>query len=106
VDRGGGVYLVSGAMLVVDLEDELGVELSDRDEDTVAGLVLSGLGRRPRVGDRVEVAGLLLEVLEVQGHRVRALRLTRPAAPRPAAPPDSPSIQDPEEPTKGLDSRR
>jgi CBS domain containing-hemolysin-like protein len=78
VDRGGGVYQVSGAMLVVDLEDELGLELSDRDEDTVAGLVLSELGRRPRVGDRVEVAGLSLEVVEVQGHRVRSLRLTLP----------------------------
>jgi len=79
VDRGGGVYQVSGAMLVVDLEDELGVELSERDEDTVAGLVLSELGRRPRVGDRVEVAGLRLEVIDVQGHRIRTLRLVRPA---------------------------
>jgi CBS domain containing-hemolysin-like protein len=78
VDRGGGVYQVSGAMLVVDLEDELGLEFSDRDEDTVAGLVLSELGRRPRVGDRVEVGGLRLEVLEVQGHRIRSLRLLRP----------------------------
>jgi CBS domain containing-hemolysin-like protein len=87
VARGEGVYQVSGAMLVVDLEDELGLELSDRDEDTVAGLVLSELGRRPRVGDRVEVAGLGFEVLEVQGNRVRALRLTVPGAPGPEAPP-------------------
>jgi CBS domain containing-hemolysin-like protein len=79
VDRGAGVYQVSGSMLVVDLEDELGAELSERDEDTVAGLVLSELGRRPRVGDRVEVAGLRLEVIDVQGNRIRTLRLTRPA---------------------------
>ena len=88
VARGEGVYQVSGAMLVVDLEDELGLEFSDRDEDTVAGLVLSELGRRPRVGDRVEVAGLRFEVLEVQGTRVRALRLTVPEAPGTEAPPD------------------
>jgi CBS domain containing-hemolysin-like protein len=83
VDRGDGVWQVSGSMLVMDLEDELGLELSDRDEDTVAGLVLSELGRRPRVGDRVEVAGLGFEVLEVQGNRIRSLRLVReePAAP-------------------------
>ena len=80
VDRGGGVYQVSGAMLVLDLEDELGVELSDRDDDTVAGLVLSELGRRPRVGDRVELGGLRVEVLDVQGTRIRSLRLVRPAA--------------------------
>lgn len=81
VDRGGGVYQVSGAMLVADLEDELGAELSERDEDTVGGLVLSEIGRRPRVGDRVEVAGLRLEIIDVQGNRIRTLRLTRPSGP-------------------------
>lgn len=83
VDRGNGVWQVSGSMLVMDLEDELGLELSDRDEDTVAGLVLSELGRRPRVGDRVAVADLAFEVLEVQGNRIRTVRLVReePAAP-------------------------
>jgi CBS domain containing-hemolysin-like protein len=81
VDRGGGVYQVSGSMLVIDLEDELGVEFSERDQDTVAGLVLSELGRRPRVGDRVELGALRLEVLDVQGNRIRSLRLVRPPAP-------------------------
>lgn len=81
IDRGDGVWQVSGAMLVMDLEDELGIELSDRDEDTVAGLVLSDLGRRPRVGDRVETAGVTFEVLEIQGYRIRTLRLTRPVPP-------------------------
>ena len=50
VDKGDGVYQVSGAMLVVDLEDELGLEFSDRDEDTIAGVVLSELGRRGPAG--------------------------------------------------------
>ncbi|KAB2964987.1 MAG: HlyC/CorC family transporter [Thermoanaerobaculia bacterium] len=85
VERGEGVWQVSGAMLVMDLEDELGLELSDRDEDTVAGLVLSELGRRPRPGDRVETAGFAFEVLEVQGHRIRTLRLTRLVSPADAA---------------------
>jgi CBS domain containing-hemolysin-like protein len=80
VDKGSGVFHVSGAMLVLDLEDELGLELSDRDEDTVAGLVLAELGRRPRVGDRVEVAACKLEVIEVQGNRIRTVRLTLPVS--------------------------
>ncbi len=80
VDKGDGVYQVSGSMLVVDLEDELGLELSDRDEDTIAGVVLSELGRRPRLGDRIDLAGVRLEILEVQGNRIRSLRLTRPPA--------------------------
>jgi CBS domain containing-hemolysin-like protein len=85
VAKGDGVYQISGAMLVVDLESELGLEVSDRDEDTVGGVVLSELGRRPRVGDRVAVGPLALEVLEVQGNRIRTLRLAVAAAA--AAPP-------------------
>lgn len=73
--RGEGSYVVSGAMLVVDLEDELGLELSTRDEDTVAGVVLSELGRRARVGDRIHLGTVRFEVLEVQGNRIRTLGL-------------------------------
>jgi CBS domain containing-hemolysin-like protein len=65
---------LSGAMLIVDLEQELGLEISHRDEDTIGGVVLSQLGRPPRVGDRVTVGPLELEVVEVKQNRVRALR--------------------------------
>jgi len=84
VAKGGRAYQVSGAMLVVDLEDELGLEISDRDADTLAGVVLSELGRRPRVGDRAEIGPLRFEVLDVQGNRIRTLALevreSQPAA--------------------------
>ncbi len=86
VPRGEGVFTVSGAMLLVDLEHELGVELSPRDEDTLGGVVLSELGRRPRLGDRVRLGPAELEVLEVQGNRIRSLRLTLPASQLPTPP--------------------
>jgi CBS domain containing-hemolysin-like protein len=75
IRKGERTYTLSGAMLVVDLEDELGLELSTRDEDTIAGVVLSELGRRPRVGDRVALGPARFEVLEVQGNRIRSLSL-------------------------------
>ena len=78
--RGDGLFTLSGSMLVVDLEDELGLELSTRDEDTIAGVVLSELGRKPRVGDRITLGAAHLEVLEVQGNRIRSLSLELPAA--------------------------
>jgi CBS domain containing-hemolysin-like protein len=46
-------------------------------------VVLSELGRRPRVGDRAEVGRLKLEILEVQGHRIRTLRITVAPSPPP-----------------------
>jgi putative hemolysin len=69
-------------MLVEELEDALGLELSDRDDDTIGGVVFSELGRHPVVGDRVELGPITLEVLETQRHRVRTLRVTvhQPAA--------------------------
>jgi CBS domain containing-hemolysin-like protein len=81
VDKGDGSYQVSGAMLLVDLEDALQTELSPRDEDTLGGVVLSELGRRPRVGDRVRFGAAEVEVVEVLGNRIRTLRLTLPATP-------------------------
>ena len=71
-----GTYEVTGGMLIEDLEDELGIELSDRDEDTVGGLVLSELGRNPAVGDKVEVGPVTVEVVEVHLNRVNKVRIT------------------------------
>jgi CBS domain containing-hemolysin-like protein len=81
VKKRDDVYVVSGGMLVIDLEQALGVEFSDRDEDTVGGVILSELGRRPEVGDAVELGPLTLRVVEVEGHRILKVRvqLNRPA---------------------------
>jgi CBS domain containing-hemolysin-like protein len=79
-----GAWEVSGGMLIEDLEDELGIELSDRDEDTIGGLVFSELGRNPAVGDRVEVGPVVVEVLEIHLNRVNTVRITlRQPAPVP-----------------------
>ena len=59
------------------------LELSDRDEDTIAGVVLSELGRRPQVGDRVTLGELSLEILKVRGNRILNVRAT--ANPQPPA---------------------
>jgi CBS domain containing-hemolysin-like protein len=64
---------VQGGMLVDELEDALGIEFSERDEDTIAGVVLSELGRRPQVGDVVDLGPLRLTVAEAEGNRIKAL---------------------------------
>jgi len=73
---GEGVYSVSGQMLVEEVEEALEVEFSDRDEDTIGGVVLSDLGRRPLRGDAVELGPLLLEVDQVQHNRIETLKVT------------------------------
>ncbi len=75
-------------MLVEDLEEALGVELSERDEDTIGGVVLSELGRNSVEGDRVELGPVTIEVLEIQHNRVNTVRVTvrQPETVPPAAP--------------------
>jgi CBS domain containing-hemolysin-like protein len=76
VPQADGAYAVSGGMLVDELEEALGVEFSERDEDTIGGVVLSELGRRPALGDRVTLGPLEIEVTDVLGNRVRRVRVT------------------------------
>jgi CBS domain containing-hemolysin-like protein len=72
-----GGWRVDGGMNVVDLGDALDVELPDEAWDTVGGLVVGLLGRLPRVGDRVEVAGIVLTVTVRRGRRVVEVRAER-----------------------------
>ena len=75
---GENTYQIVGSMLVEDLEDALELDLfpDERDEDTLAGVVFSELGRRAKVGDRVQVGRLELEVLEVALNRILSLKVT------------------------------
>jgi len=76
VRRSENVFDVAGSMLIADLETELGLDLHDRDEDTIAGIVLSELGRQPGIGDRVEVGRLTAEIREIDGNRITRLVAT------------------------------
>ncbi len=49
---------------------------------TVAGLVMTLLGRIPRAGDRVEFGPLSLEVADMDGFRVDKVLATRRSAAR------------------------
>lgn len=71
----GGDLLVPGALHVEDLESRLGVAWTREGFDTVAGLVLSRLGRLPKVGDALEVEGARLEVVRMQGLRILQVRV-------------------------------
>ena len=77
-----GAPLVDGAMPIGEFNDDFGGTLDDRDYTTVGGYLFGQLGRLPRVGDRVTVGDQVFEIAEMDGRRVRSVRLV---APRPAA---------------------
>jgi putative hemolysin len=79
---GPDAFLIKGSVSTDKASELLQVELSGEDYDTVAGLMLSDIGRLPRVGDRVERSGVVFTVVNVVGKRISRVRAERlPPAP-------------------------
>lgn len=76
----GGHILVDGGADLEDLLDQFDVGIVEgADEyDTVAGYVISRLGRIPSIGEHVELGNAKLEVIETQDQRVTRLELCLP----------------------------
>ncbi len=66
--RSGGIR-VPARFPLDDLIDEIGVEVSDEDVDSVGGLMAKQLGRVPLAGARIEFAGLRFTAEEPSGRR-------------------------------------
>jgi CBS domain containing-hemolysin-like protein len=77
---GDGELRVQGGVALAELEAELGLDFGREDVSTVGGLVLAELGRVPRAGETVEVAGVTLLVELVIRQRVKRVSVRR--APR------------------------
>ena len=77
VDEGEGTFVFSGKVNVGEVKDRLGIEVEPEGFETVGGFLLSHLGRMPYVGERFEVDGLDVEVLEVERRRISKVRLRR-----------------------------
>jgi putative hemolysin len=77
----GGPREVDGLLNLDDFTEATGLELPDGPYETVAGYVLAELGRLPKVGDTVEVAGRTLTVQELDGRRIARLLVSAPPEP-------------------------
>lgn len=71
----GGAYDVEGTTPLDELKEALRIEVPSQDMRTVAGFLMERLGRMPRIGDRVSHAGYGFEVTDVQGPRVKKVRI-------------------------------
>ncbi len=73
------VCVVQGIVSLKDINDELGLELDDREVDTIGGFIIYKLGRFPKVGDVVTLEnGVRLEVLDADSRRVRKVKIIMP----------------------------
>ncbi|MFD7307189.1 hemolysin family protein [Promicromonospora sp. NPDC059942] len=72
-----GTSVVDAGVTIEEFADRTGVELADGPYETVAGYVVSRLGRIAEVGDQVHVADVDLVVTAVQGRRLTRLEVVR-----------------------------
>ena len=71
-----GVYLVSGVVPISRVQRTVGLELPEcPNARTVSGWLAAHLGRLPRVGDEVKVAGGTVKVEKVANHRADRIRV-------------------------------
>ena len=66
---------IDGTFPIDDFNEQFGTELEVEDYHTMAGIVFGELGRAPEVGDEVEIDGLALRVIEVEGSRIQRLEV-------------------------------
>ena len=77
VSLADGSHRVAGDAEVRVVNETFAVELSQEDFDTIGGLVADRLGRVPRRGEAVDVAGLRFTVMLTRGGAVRWFRVAR-----------------------------
>ena len=67
-----GKFTVDGSTAIEDVEELTGVELSDDDSETIAGFMLSNLGRIPAAGEQpsIEHSGLRFTANKTDGRRI------------------------------------
>jgi putative hemolysin len=70
-----GSAMVDGLSLLSDVTEEFALSFGDAEYDTLGGYIFGRLGRRPAIGDEVEVDGRQLTVEELDGLRVSRVRI-------------------------------
>jgi CBS domain containing-hemolysin-like protein len=86
VDEGHGRFVFSGKVDVDEIARRLDVHIERAGFETVGGFLLSHLGRVPVVGERFDIDGLTVEVLDAERRRINKVRIVKHDEPVEAEP--------------------
>jgi putative hemolysin len=78
VDEGGGCFIFHGKVDIDEVNQRLNVQIEREGFETVGGYLMTHLGRVPARGERIEIDGLVVEVLEMERRRIHKVRICRP----------------------------
>ena len=74
---GEGAWRVNGQMSLEDLSEALSYQFESEDAESLGGLVLSLAGKIPEGGERFSYGNWVIEVIEMEDHRIKSLRLEK-----------------------------
>lgn len=77
IEGDDGYYDVLGSTEIDKIERLFDADLEDEDYTTIAGLVVTEAGYVPKVGDKLELRGLDIEILQADGKRIHRIRLRK-----------------------------
>jgi putative hemolysin len=78
VDEGNGSFLFTGKVDIDEVVERLKVPIEREGFETVGGFLLSHIGRVPAVGERFEINGLDVEVIDAERRRINKVRISKP----------------------------
>ncbi|MCH8558076.1 MAG: hemolysin family protein [Balneolia bacterium] len=73
----GGRYIFSGNLEIEDIEEnfpEIGLNDADSDFETIAGYIISEIGRIPKVGEVVRINGLVFTIVKASHSRIEVVK--------------------------------
>jgi putative hemolysin len=70
-------FEVDGGLRIEEANDELGLELPEGEYETMAGFVLSHLGRIPKQSEHFKYKNLKLAVIEMRGMKIERILITK-----------------------------
>lgn len=83
IQRADGSWLVDGRTPIEEIHLSIGLhEISaDEDFDTIAGFMLEHLRKSPKEGVRIDLFGHLFEIVDMDGHRIDKVMITKKNVP-------------------------
>ena len=77
VDEGGGRFVFSGKVNIDELSQRLDVDIEREGFETVGGYLMHHIGRVPAAGEKFDIDGLTVEVLDAERRRINRVRICK-----------------------------
>jgi CBS domain containing-hemolysin-like protein len=77
VDEGAGRFVFSGKVNIDEVAQRLNIQIEREGFETLGGYLLSHLGRVPTVGERFDLDGLNVEILDAERRRINKVRVSK-----------------------------